>query len=254
MWRDTWLVFQRDMASAMRNPAWLLIGITQPLLYLFFFGPLFVRVLSAGGLSSSDGWLLLAPGLIAQLALFGGITVGFDLLADYRAGVVERLRVTPASRLALLLGKVFASAVQATVQALLLIVVALLVFRLDISPAGLGVSVLITFVLAVAIAACSNALALTLKSEQSFPALMNTVLMPVILLSGILIPIDGSTAPGWLRIVADVNPVSHIVTALRGAFHGDFSSGPVLVGGAVTVGFAVLAVWWGARTFGRENA
>lgn len=254
MWRDTWLIFQRDMASAVRNPAWLLIGLTQPLLYLFFFGPLFVRVLSAGGLSTPDGWLLLTPGLIAQLALFGGITVGFDLLADYRSGVVERLRVSPASRLALLLGKVLASAVQATAQALLLIAVAFLVFRLDLSFAGLLISLLITFVLAVAIAACSNAVALTLKSEQSFPALMNTVLMPVLLLSGIFIPIDDSTAPGWLHTVARVNPVSHIVTALRGTFHGDFSSGAVLTGSAVTVAFAVLAVWWGARTFQRENA
>ncbi|QWF81954.1 ABC transporter permease [Amycolatopsis sp. CA-230715] len=249
MWRDIWLVFQRDLASAVRSPAWLLIGLTQPLLYLFFFGPLFVRVLS-----TPDGWLVLTPGLIAQLALFGGITVGFSLLADYRAGVVERLRVTPASRLALLLGKVLASAVQATVQALLLIAVAFLVFRLDLSLAGLLLSLLITFVLAIAIAACSNALALTLKSERSFPALMNTVLMPVLLLSGILIPIDDATAPDWLRTVARVNPVSHIVTALRGAFRGDFSSPPVLVGLAVTVAFAVLAVWWGARAFARENA
>src|SRR5262245_28155598 len=123
------------MTAALRNPAWLLIGIMQPLLYLFFFGPLLVKTLNAQGLSDVDGWMVLTPALIAQLALFGSSFVGFSLLADYRSGVVERLRVTPVSRAALLLGKVLANALQAVVQSVLIIVLAYLVFDLD-APVG----------------------------------------------------------------------------------------------------------------------
>ncbi len=61
MLHDTWLIFRRDMVAALRNPAWLLIGIMQPLLYLFFFGPLLVKALSAQGLSEVDGWMVLTP-------------------------------------------------------------------------------------------------------------------------------------------------------------------------------------------------
>jgi ABC-2 type transport system permease protein len=254
MLRDTWLIFRRDMVAALRNPAWLLIGIMQPLLYLFFFGPLLVKTLNAQGLSDVDGWMVLTPALIAQLALFGSSFVGFSLLADYRSGVVERLRVTPASRAALLLGKVLASALQAVVQSILIIVLAYLVFDLNAPVGGVLLSLLIVFLLAVTLASCSYALALTLKSEQSFPALLNAVLMPLLLLSGILIPITAGLAPKWLYTISQINPFRHVVDVERNSFRGDFSMDALFTGSVVVLVMAVLAIWWGTRTFQRENA
>lgn len=96
----------------------------QPLLYLFFFGPLLVKTLNAQGLSDVDDWMIFTPAIIAQLALFGSSFVGFGLLAEFRSGVVERMRVTPVSRVALLLGKVLANALQTVIQALLIIALA----------------------------------------------------------------------------------------------------------------------------------
>ena len=79
------------------------------------------------------------------------------------SGVVERFRVTPVSRVALLLGKVLASALQTVVQAVLISVPAALLFPLD-APVGGGLLCLaIVFLLAVSLASCSYALALTLK-------------------------------------------------------------------------------------------
>jgi len=254
MLHDTWLIFRRDMKAALRNPAWLLLGLAQPLLYLFFFGPLLVKSLNAQGLSDVDGWMVLTPGLIAQLALFGSSFVGFGLLAEYRSGVVERLRVTPVHRTALLLGKVLANALQAVVQAVLIILLAYLVFDLDAPVGGVLLCLLIVFLLALTLSSCSYALALTLKSEQAFPALLNSVLMPLLLLSGILIPITAGLAPKWLYTISQINPFRHVVDVERNSFRGDFSMDALFTGGVVVLVMAVLAIWWGTRTFQRENA
>jgi ABC-2 type transport system permease protein len=252
--RDTWLIFRRDLVAALRNPTWLVIGLAQPLMYLFFFGPLLVDMLEAGGVPEVDGWMILTPALIAQLALFGSSFVGFGLLADYRSGVVERFRVTPVSRVALLLGKVLASSLQAVVQAALIIVLAYLVFDLDAPFSGVLFSLLIVFLLAVSLASCSYALALTLKSEETFPAFLNAVLMPVLLLSGILIPITSGHAPAWLYTVSQINPFRHVVDVERSSFSGDFTMDALFTGCVVVVVLAAVSVWWGTRTFQRENA
>jgi ABC-2 type transport system permease protein len=252
--RDTWLIFRRDMKAALRNPTWIMIGIMQPLLYLFLFGPLMVRAMQAQGLSEVDGWMLLAPALIAQLALFGSSFVGFGLLADYRSGVVERFRVTPVSRAALLLGKVLASALQAVVQALLIIALAYLAFDLDAPVGGVLLSLVIVFLLAVSLASCSYALALTLKSEETFPALLNAVLIPLLLLSGILLPITAGVAPQWLYTVSQLNPFRHVVDVERNSFRGDFTMDALFTGSVVVLVMAAVSVWWGTRTFQRESA
>ncbi|MFD8499323.1 ABC transporter permease [Amycolatopsis sp. NPDC059657] len=254
MLRDTWLIFRRDMVAALRNPTWIMIGIMQPLLYLFLFGPLMVKAMQAQGLTEVDGWMLLTPALIAQLALFGSSFVGFGLLAEYRSGVVERMRVTPVSRAALLLGKVLANALQAVFQAVLIIALAYFVFDLNAPFVGVLLSLVIVFLLAVTLASCSYALALTLKSEESFPALLNAVLMPLLLLSGILLPITAGVAPAWLYNVSRINPFRHVVDVERNTFKGDFAMDAVFTGSVVVVVMAILAVWWGARTFQRENA
>ncbi|WP_206792688.1 ABC transporter permease [Amycolatopsis sp. MtRt-6] len=254
MLRDTWLIFRREMTAALRNPTWVLIGIMQPLLYLFLFGPLMVKAMQAQGLSEVDGWMLLTPALIAQLALFGSSFVGFGLLAEYRSGVVERFRVTPVSRVALLLGKVLASALQAVVQALLIIALAYLAFDLNAPVGGVLLSLLIVFLLAVSLASCSYALALTLKSEETFPALLNAVLIPLLLLSGILLPITSGVAPDWLYTISQINPFRHVVDIERNTFRGDFTMDALFTGGVVVLVMAVLSVWWGTRTFQKENA
>ncbi|WIY05682.1 ABC transporter permease [Amycolatopsis mongoliensis] len=253
MLRDIWLIFRRDMRAALRNPTWIVIGIMQPLLYLFLFGPLMVRAMQAQGLSEVDGWMLLTPALIAQLALFGSSFVGFGLLADYRSGVVERFRVTPVSRGALLLGKVLASALQAVVQALVIIALAYLAFDLDAPVGGVLLSLVIVFLLAVSLASCSYALALTLKSEETFPALLNAVLIPLLLLSGILLPITAGVAPKWLYTVSRINPFRHVVDVERSSFRGDFTMDALFTGSVVVLVMAVVSVWWGTRTFQKDS-
>lgn len=252
MLRDTGLVFARAMRQLLRNPVWVFFGLAQPVLYLALFGPLLIKVTeSTPGFPPGDAWQIFVPALLVQMGMFGGLFVGFGLIAEYRAGVIERMRVTPASRTALLLGRVLRDGVVTLAQAVLMVLIALL-FGLRVPWQGAALGLAIMVVLGMALSSTSYAVALLVKSEDAFAPLLNAFVLPIILLSGILLPMQ--LAPRWLYELSRINPFSHVVDAERAAFLGSFSSRPVLVGGLVTLGLVVLAAAWGTRTFQRENA
>jgi ABC-type transport system involved in cytochrome c biogenesis permease component len=136
--RDTLLIFTRQLRLSLRNPAWVIIGLIQPILYLAFFGPLLTKVASGNvpGFPHGNSYRFFVPGLLVQLGLFGAAFVRFTIIADWRAGVIERLRVTPASRLAILAGRVLRDVVTLLVQAVVL-VLAGLAFGLRAPAAGI---------------------------------------------------------------------------------------------------------------------
>ena len=101
---ETLVVFRRAMRLSLRNPTWVIIGLSQPILYLVLFGPLLKPL--ASQLGTGNAYRLLVPGILVQLGIFGALFVGFGLIAEYRAGVIETQRVTPAPRTALLMGRV----------------------------------------------------------------------------------------------------------------------------------------------------
>src|SRR5262247_2438459 len=116
--RDTWLIFQRQMLLVARNPVWVIIGIVQPLYFLFLFGPLMKQALQFP--TAAQAYQFFIPGLLVMLAMFGSMFVGFGLIAELRAGVIERSRVTPINRLALMLGRSLRDVATLFVQAILI--------------------------------------------------------------------------------------------------------------------------------------
>lgn len=255
MLRDIGLVFRRYMAISLRNPAWIMIGIMQPVLYLVLFGPLMEKIVSSTpGFPPGDAWQILTPGLLVQLGLFGSMFAGFGLLADLRAGVLERMRVTPVSRLALLLGRVAHDTVQLLVQGVLLLLLAYLVFGMRAPWGGIALALLMVALLAVTLSSCSYAIALLVRSEEVFPAVLTSVSVPLLLLTGILVPITEGLAPKWLYVLSRINPFAHVMDAERASFRGDYSADGLLTGSVVLLVITILAVWWGARTYQKENA
>lgn len=248
---ETWLIFRRATLQSLRNPAWVLISLGQPVLYLALFVPLVRSMVGAPGFPPGDEWQVMVPALLVQLALFGTAFVGFGLIAEYRSGVLERMRVTPVSRTALLLGRSLRDVVVLTVQGALLIVLAML-FGLRAPVGGALLSLALVAVLGLAMSAASYGLALRLKNEDAFAPVQNSIIMPLLLLSGILLPM--SLAPTWLFIVSRFNPFVYVVDATRAAFIGDLGSTTVLIGVGVAVALSVAAVAFGARTFHRESA
>lgn len=244
--RDTWLIFQRQMLLLLRNPVWVIVGIVQPVFYLLLFAPLLKPAL--GVTSDSDAYRIFVPGLLVMLAFFSSFA-GFGIIAELRAGIIERSRVTPVSRLALLLGRSMRDMVTLLIQAVIITVLAI-PFGLSV---GLG-SVLLTYVvlslMALMLSSVSYAAALKLRSEDTLAPLLNTLFQPILLTAGILLPL--SLAPRWLQRVADWNPFSWAVDAARSLFDGHPGAASVWQALAILGGLTVLAMIWGARTFARS--
>jgi ABC-2 type transport system permease protein len=251
MIRETLLVFRRAMRLSIRNVTWVVIGLMQPILYLALFGPLLKNVVNSPGFPEGDAWQVFVPGLLVQLGIFGAAFVGFGLISEMRAGVVERMRVTPASRAALLLGRVLRDVVVLLVQGLVLVLAAT-AFGLRAPLGGLVLGLLVVGLLGASFASASYAAALVLKTEDSMAAVVNSLAVPLLLLSGILLPM--SLAPGWLRGVADANPLKHVVDGVRDLFLGDIATWTVFWGLFAAVALVVAGLLVGTRTFQRESS
>lgn len=249
--RDTWLIFQRQGLLTLRQPVWVFIGIFQPVMYLLLFAPL-LRPALAGPLgltSNADVYGVFVPGLLVLIAIFGGLFQGFGLIAELRAGVIERSRVTPVSRLALLLGRSLRDSATLVAQAAIITVLALF-FGLAVRLGDLLLAYLMLALIALMTSAVSYGVALKLRSENALAPLMNTVALPIFLLSGILLPL--TLAPAWLQNIAAVNPFSWAVEGTRALFAGDIGNDRVWQGLAVTAVLAAVAVSWAARAFARS--
>ncbi|PZM95309.1 MAG: multidrug ABC transporter permease [Actinobacteria bacterium] len=247
--RDTWLIFQRQTLLLLRNPVWLFVGVFQPVMYLLLFAPLLKPALAPlGATTEAEVYRVFVPGLLVLMAIFGGLFQGFGLIAELRAGVIERSRVTPVSRFALLLGRSLRDVVALLVQALLITVLAL-PFGLRVHLGDLLLAYLMLGLIALMTSALSYGIALVVKSEDALAPLMNTIGQPLLLLSGILLPL--SFAPLWLQRIADWNPFAWAVDGVRALFAGDVGNDAVWQGLLITGGLAVLAVAWAARAFAR---
>ena len=174
-----------------------------PVLYLFLFGPLLEGATQAAG-AGTNAFNWFVPGLLIQIAIFGTAFVGFGLIAELRSGVIERMRVTPMSRGAMLLGRSLRDVVILMLQAILLIVLAV-PLGLAVDLPGIAVVLALLVLIGLAVAPISYAAALTLKSEDSFAPLVQGIAMPLLLLSGILLPM--ALAPAWLQTLSSAEPV-----------------------------------------------
>ncbi|MDN4480619.1 ABC transporter permease [Demequina muriae] len=250
--RDTWIIFSRAMRLSLRQPVWVVFGLLQPILYLALFGPLLETIADTRAFGEdADAWQIFVPGLLVQLGLFGASFVGFGLISEWRSGVIERMRVTPASRASLLLGRVMRDVVVLLVQGTILVLVALL-FGLRAPWWALVAGVGTVALLGACFASLSYAVALTLKSEDSFAPLLNGVALPLLLLSGILLPM--SLAPRWLQLLSDANPLKHVVEGVRAMFRGELGDPAALWGVAITVGLVLGGIAIGTRVFRRQSA
>ncbi|GAA2411564.1 ABC transporter permease [Streptomyces pulveraceus] len=245
---DIALVFGRYARQTLRSRFQMLFGTLMPLLYLLFFGPL-LGDLPLG--SAGDSWQVLIPGLLLQLALFGASFAGFSVIVEKSTGVMERMRVTPVSRLALLLGRVLRDALLFMFQAVLLVLAAL-VMGLRAPLPGVLIGFAFVGLLTVALASLSYALAVKVTTPQEFGPVINAVTMPTMLLSGLMLPM--TLGPGWLDVVSRLTPLRYLVDAVRDAYVGSYATAHMLYGTLVAVVFAVVAVAVGSRVFHRAGA
>ena len=257
---DTLTVFRRQWRLSMRNPAWMIITLVQPVLYLALFAPLLTKLPiqvfdgnanGTSGAGTAEAYRFFVPGLLIQLGLFGSTFVGFAIISDWRAGVIERFRVTPVSRLAIMAGRVLRDVITLVVQGVVLVLVGV-AFGLRAPVAAVFIGFGFIVLVAIGLASVSYATGLLVKSEDTFAPLINTLVVPLLLLSGIFLPM--TLGPGWLQGIARISPFRYIIDAMREAYLGHYFNTIMIEGIAVAVGMAAIFLWLGSRVFVQENA
>ncbi|HEY1572303.1 MAG TPA: ABC transporter permease [Pseudonocardiaceae bacterium] len=217
----------------------------QPLLWLLIFGETFTRLhaIPTGNVPYLD---YLAPGILAQSALFIAIFYGIQIIWERDAGVLSKLLVTPTPRIALVTGKAFAAGIRALVQALVvLIMAAILGVGLTANPLKL-IGMCVVVVLGSGFFCClSITIAGLVMSRDRLMGIGQAITMPLFFASNALYPVN--LMPGWLRVINRINPLGYEVDALRGLLIGtpaqlglDFGVLIVAAGVLITVASALL--------------
>jgi ABC-2 type transport system permease protein len=244
--RDVGLLFQRYLTQLLRNPVWVIVGFSTPILYLALFTPLLKHLIGSGGLPTGNVLDLFLPGILSLLAFATGIGPGFNTLFELKAGVIERFRVTPASRFAILIGPILASMLMMLVFDAAVVAIAF-GFGFSVHWGGLAVLVLLLGLLMVTVAAWSIATALVTKEISGFAAIANGINLPILLLAGVLLPI--SLGPAWMRVLAHFNPLYYLVQASRVLAAGTLSGTAVWQAFAMLAPLCLLVLAWATRVF-----
>ena len=202
-----------ELLKLRRDPVELLSRAAQPTLWLLVFGQVMARIrgVPTGGLRYLD---FMAPGVLAQSALFIAIFYGVATIWERDLGVLHKLMVTPASRTALVVGKALSAGARALSQAVVVYILALLLgIRLDPHPLHI-LGVMVVIVLGAGLfATLSLIIACIVKTRERVMGMGQLLTMPLFFASNAIYPI--SLMPEWLRAVSSVNPLTYEVDALR---------------------------------------
>ncbi|HZR28792.1 MAG TPA: ABC transporter permease [Terriglobales bacterium] len=212
--------------------------IISPVLFWLVLGSGFGSSLRSSGNGGQHYLEYFFPGALIMIVLFTSIFAMMSLIEDRREGFLLSVLVSPASRSAIVLGKVLGGATLAFLQGLIFLVFAPLI-GVRMGLAQIGISVLAIFLISFSLTALGFTIAWRLDSTQAFHAIINLFLIPLWLLSGALFPISG--ASGWIRALVLANPLTYGVEALRTALFatGDATS----TGLSVPLSLVILAAF-----------
>jgi ABC-2 type transport system permease protein len=247
--RDTWLTFQYETGQLIHNPISIAISLLQPITFLLLFTPFLKPVMHAS--SYGDAYRIYVPSLFCAMGLFSGLFAGFALIAAIRQGVVARFRVSPLSRVGLLLGRELMYVALVGFQAVVITVVAL-IFGLRVPLVNILLTLVLLSMMVLIGVSISYVLAIFVPNVNVLINVTNGVTEPIALLAGVLIPL--SVAPLWVRDVALGNPFAWGANGMRAIFLGHLGAQVVWESGAILAGLAAVAVLASSRLFTREIA
>jgi len=247
--RQTWQVFLRGLRTLMRQPAYLVITIIQPVVWLLLFGALFKSVAEIPGFHGSY-INFFTPGVVVMLALFGAGWSGMAFVDDIANGVMDRMLASPVWRGALNIGWVSYESAVVVVQTVLIIALALLLGA-DFKGGVIGVIVMffIGALLAASVASLSNAVGVLGRQRETVIGTVSFFQLPLTFLSTGMM--QQNLLPHWMQTVAKFNPVNWAVVGARAAAMQKTDWGVVGTRVALLAGLAIVSGFLTSRAFAR---
>jgi ABC-2 type transport system permease protein len=249
---DTYTIFWREMKRYRKSRSGVLIRLIQPAIWIIVIGNTFV---GTQPLIKSVGYDLsyiefMTPGVIILTAIFTSIFGGVNTLWDRRYGFMNKALTSPISRSSIALGKMLAISLISTLQASLILGIALAIGVSFVNPLMIIPIMLIVILFSLGFSGISVVIAATAKSQETFWGIVNFLGMPLFMLSPALFPLE--LVPEWLAIAAKLNPVTYSVLLIRGMMTGITQSVSVAVELGIISGFVIVMVALASYVFTRE--
>jgi ABC-2 type transport system permease protein len=214
--QHSWYMTVRHLKALWRQPAWIVVTLIQPIIWLLLYGALFKKVVEIPGFHGGSYIEFLTPGVIVMTAFFSAGWSGMPVIEDLERGVIDRFLISPARRSSLVTGRMIQGGIGVVVQSVIIVLLALIVgahFRNGVG--GVALMIVLAVVLASAVTAWSYGVALLVRKEETLIALMQFLLLPLTFLSGAFMQLN--LVPDWIRHIADYNPLNLAVEAGRSA-------------------------------------
>lgn len=244
----TWYMTQRQLTAILRQPAFLVITLVQPVIWLFLFGSLFRKVVELGGFGTTSYLDYLVPGVVVMSALSSSMWAGMGTLEEIERGTLNRFLVTPVSRAALMNANVVQQGISTALQSVVIVLLGK-AGGADYPGGITGLLILVfaSILLGTVFGAFSNALGMLVRQRESIIGINTFLLLPLTFLSSAFMA--ATLMPSWMRHIADFNPVNWALVAGRSAMSADPDWGRVLSRGGALLALAMAAVWLSTRTF-----
>jgi ABC-2 type transport system permease protein len=245
---QTWFLTRRQLTAIARQPAYVVITLIQPVIWLFLFGSLFREVVELPGFGAASYLDYLVPGVVVMSAVSANMWAGMGTLEEIERGTLNRFLVTPVSRSALMNANVVQQGVTTAVQSAVIVLLGRLGgAHYPGGAAGLVVLVVASVLLGTVFGAFSNALGMLVRERESIIGINTFLLLPLTFLSSAFMA--PALMPSWMRHVADANPVNWALISGRAAMAAHPHWNDVLSRGGALLALAAAAVWLSTRTF-----
>lgn len=243
----TWLFTKRSVVTTLRNPFTFVPNLIISLFFLFVYQGGLSGISALPAFKGASYLAFILPVAVVSAAIGGAGGTGQSLVADLESGYFSRLLLTPASRLAIVLGPIIAGMLQLLVQTILIVIIALFMgLKVKTGIAGIAVLLLLAVGWGLAFAGYSVGIALRTKNAQAAQA-GTFIFFPLLFLSTTFVPYDLISA-GWLKVIALINPTTYIFDGMRAVLITGWTPGPLLKGFlavciicVITISFAAVS-------------
>jgi ABC-2 type transport system permease protein len=243
----TWMT-QRQIKAVLRQPAYLVVSLIQPVIWLFLFGSLFRKVVELPGFTTSSYLDCLVPGVVVMSAMSTSMWSGMAVLEEIDRGIMDRFLVLPLRRSAIINASVVMQALSTTVQSVIIVLLGWAAGA-EYPGGALGMLLLIaaSVLVGVLFSSLSNTMGMLARQRETIIGLNTFLLLPLTFLSTAFM--TKTLMPHWMRIVAEANPVNWALEAGREAMTADPDWTRVLTYGGGLLALVVLVTALSVRTF-----
>lgn len=226
MMADTLRLSRRLVRAQLKRPFYIVMAVSQPLIYLLFFGAMFSKM-PQPALGGTSYFAYLTPGMTIMAALFGSAYLSAGTLSDAERSLFDSILISPVSRWSISLSYVCANLVSVGLQMATIIVFGVVIGGYPAGGlVGIGALFAVGMLTGVAFGCVSNTAGFIVKRAQHVLSAMNFVVMPLMFMSGMMLTIQ--SMPAWMQQAALFNPVHWAVMAGQGAYAGHWSGAALI--------------------------